>query len=558
MRLSTLFIALDRLAYPLTLFYCLVIKIFIKDLTVLTTDIVNALKTYTANMQNSVALVVQTGEHSKRKELLEFLVGIAEVSEHITVVERDQGLRSPISFIVEADSVATGIQFSGIPSGHEFNSLILAILQSSGTALKLDDSIQNIVKNVEVELKFEVFIGLSCHNCPDVVQALNQFALLSPNISTEMIDGGLYPQLIKERDIQGVPSVYVNGELFANGKVDTAQLVDKLLAIAPVTVKPEKQLPIQDVVVIGGGPAGVSSAIYSARKGLNVTIVADRLGGQVKDTMGIENLISVPKTTGPKLTGDLISHLNEYDITVKEHLKVTDIIKRDVTQDNDTVVNIKTVTLSSGEKIQTKTLILATGARWRELGVPGEKENIGNGVAYCPHCDGPFFKGKDVAVIGGGNSGIEAALDLAGIVKSVTVFEFMPELKADNVLVKQAESRDNITILKNVGTKQITAVDGKVNAIEYYNRATEEVQTKALSGVFVQIGLVPNSAFVKDVVELTPHGEIVIDERCRTSEPGVFACDDVTTVPYKQIVISMGEGAKASLAAFEYLLKQGS
>jgi len=525
---------------------------------VLTTDIVNALKTYTANMQNSVALVVQTGEHSKRKELLEFLVGIAEVSEHITVVERDQGLRSPISFIVEADSVATGIQFSGIPSGHEFNSLILAILQSSGTALKLDDSIQNIVKNVEVELKFEVFIGLSCHNCPDVVQALNQFALLNPNISTEMIDGGLYPQLIKERDIQGVPSVYVNGELFANGKVDTAQLVDKLLAIAPVTVKPEKQLPIQDVVVIGGGPAGVSSAIYSARKGLNVTIVADRLGGQVKDTMGIENLISVPKTTGPKLTGDLISHLNEYDITVKEHLKVTDIIKRDVTQDNDTVVNIKTVTLSSGEKIQTKTLILATGARWRELGVPGEKENIGNGVAYCPHCDGPFFKGKDVAVIGGGNSGIEAALDLAGIVKSVTVFEFMPELKADNVLVKQAESRDNITILKNVGTKQITAVDGKVNAIEYYNRATEEVQTKALSGVFVQIGLVPNSAFVKDVVELTPHGEIVIDERCRTSEPGVFACGDVTTVPYKQIVISMGEGAKASLAAFEYLLKQGS
>lgn len=523
----------------------------------LTTDIVNALKTYTANMQNSVSLVVQTGEHSKRKELLEFLIGISEVSEQISVVERDEGLRSPISFIVEADNVATGIQFSGIPSGHEFNSLILAILQSSGTALKLDESIQNIIKNVDVTLNFEVFIGLSCHNCPDVVQALNQFALLNPNITTEMIDGGLYPELIKERDIQGVPSVYVNGDLFANGKVDTAQLIDKILAIAPVTVKSEKQLPIQDVVVIGGGPAGVSSAIYSARKGLNVTIVADRLGGQVKDTMGIENLISVSKTTGPKLTGDLISHLNEYEVTVKEHLKVTDIIKCDVTQDNGTTVNIKTVTLSSGEKIQTKTLILATGARWRELGIPGEKENVGNGVAYCPHCDGPFFKGKDVAVIGGGNSGIEAALDLAGIVKSVTVFEFMPDLKADKVLVKQAEARDNITILKNVGTKQITAENGKVNAIEYVNRATEEIQTKALSGVFVQIGLVPNSAFIKDVVELTPHGEIVIDERCQTSEPGIFACGDVTTVPYKQIVISMGEGAKASLAAFEYLLKQG-
>lgn len=509
-------------------------------------------------MQNSVTLVVQTGEHSKRKELLDFLIGIAEVSENITVVERDEGLRSPISFIVEADHVATGIQFSGIPSGHEFNSLILAILQSSGTALKLDESIQNIVKNVKVALNFEVFIGLSCHNCPDVVQALNQFALLNPNISTEMIDGGLYPELIKERDIQGVPSVYVNGELFANGKVDTAQLVDKLLVIAPVIVKPEKPLPIQDVVVIGGGPAGVSSAIYSARKGLHVTIVADRLGGQVKDTMGIENLISVSKTTGPKLTGDLISHLDQYDVTVKEHLKVTDIITCDVTQDNSTTVNLKTVTLSSGEKIQTKTVILATGARWRELGVPGEKENVGNGVAYCPHCDGPFFKGKDVAVIGGGNSGIEAALDLAGIVKSVTVFEFMPELKADKVLVKQAEARDNITILKNVGTKQITAANGKVNAIEYINRATEDVQTKALSGVFVQIGLVPNSAFLKDVVELTPHGEIVIDERCQTSEPGIFACGDVTTVPYKQIVISMGEGAKASLAAFEYLLKQGA
>ena len=296
--------------------------------------------------------------------------------------------------------------------------------------------------------------------------------------------------------------------------------------------------------MIGGGPAGVSAAIYSARKGLKVTVVADRFGGQVKDTMGIENLISVPKTTGPELVGNLAEHMKDYDITLKEHVRVDNIEKG----------NIKTLTLSSGEQIQTKSLIVATGARWRELGVPGEKENVGNGVAYCPHCDGPFFKGKDVAVIGGGNSGIEAALDLAGIVKSVTVFEFMPTLKADQVLIDQAEKRDNITIIKNAATKQIVAENGKVSAIEYQDRATNEEHSLPLAGVFVQIGLVPNSQFMKGVVDLTQYGEIVVDNKCNTSEPGIYAAGDVTTVPYKQIVISMGEGAKASLAAFEYLL----
>ena len=288
----------------------------------------------------------------------------------------------------------------------------------------------------------------------------------------------------------------------------------------------------------------MSAAIYSARKGLKVTVVADRFGGQVKDTMGIENLISVPKTTGPELVGNLAEHMKDYDITLKEHVRVDNIEKG----------NIKTLTLSSGEQIKTRSLIVATGARWRELGVPGEKENVGNGVAYCPHCDGPFFKGKDVAVIGGGNSGIEAALDLAGIVKSVTVFEFMPTLKADQVLIDQAEKRDNITIIKNVATKQIVAENGKVSAIEYQDRATNEEHSLALAGVFVQIGLVPNSQFMKGVVDLTQYGEIVVDSKCNTSEPGIYAAGDVTTVPYKQIVISMGEGAKASLAAFEYLL----
>ena len=514
----------------------------------ITQDIKKALAGYFASMQKNITLVLQTGEHTKRDELKQFLSGVAEVSDKIQLEERDTNgvLRSSISFLLEADGEDTGIRFSGIPGGHEFNSFVLALLHASGTALKIDDSVASLVKGVKDELKFEVFISLSCHNCPDVVQALNQFALLNPNISSEMIDGGLYQSLVEERDIQGVPSVYLNGELFANGKVDAATLIDKLLEFDPSLKEVNKgqSLPLQDVTVIGGGPAGVSAAIYSARKGLKVTVVADRFGGQVKDTMGIENLISVPKTTGPELVGNLAEHMKDYDITLKEHVRVDNIEKG----------NIKTLTLSSGEQIQTKSLIVATGARWRELGVPGEKENVGNGVAYCPHCDGPFFKGKDVAVIGGGNSGIEAALDLAGIVKSVTVFEFMPTLKADQVLIDQAEKRDNITIIKNAATKQIVAENGKVSAIEYQDRATNEEHSLPLAGVFVQIGLVPNSQFMKGVVDLTQYGEIVVDNKCNTSEPGIYAAGDVTTVPYKQIVISMGEGAKASLAAFEYLL----
>lgn len=514
----------------------------------LTDDILQTLENYTASMQNTVTFVLQNGEHKKRDELVKFLADIAAVSEHIQFEERDipDLLRSPVNFLLEADGVDTGIRFSGIPAGHEFNSLILAVLNASGTPIKLDDSLKHIVANVSEVLNFEVFIGLSCHNCPDVVQSLNQFALLNPKITSEMIDGALFQDIIDERDILGVPSVYLNGELFANGKVDAARLIDGLIErdASIASAGADSALPLQDVTIIGGGPGGVSAAIYSARKGLNVTVIAETFGGQVKDTMGIENLTSVPQTTGPELVVALKQHLNEYDITLKEHVRVTDI-----QQDN-----IKTLTLSTGEVISTRTIIIATGARWRELGVPGERENIGNGVAYCPHCDGPYFKGKDVAVIGGGNSGIEAALDLSGIVKSVTVFEFMPELKADKVLVDQAESRDNITILKNVATQQIIAENGKVNRIEYQHRETKKVHSQELSGVFVQIGLVPNSQFVKGLVEQNDFGEIVIDDKCHTSEAGIFACGDVTTVPYKQIVTSMGEGSKASLAAFEYLL----
>ena len=514
----------------------------------LTNDILQALKSYTADMDKAVTFVLQTGEHPKREELLTMLNGIAGVSDKIDVKERSvpDELRSPISFLLEADGVDTGIRFSGIPGGHEFNSLILALLQSSGTAIKMDDGLRTMIENVSEDMHFETFISLSCHNCPDVVQALNEFALLNPRIKAEMVDGGPFQDIIAERDIQGVPSVYLNGELFANGKVTGAELIDKLMARDPSIAQAShsEKLALQDMTIIGGGPAGVSAAIYGARKGLKVTLIADRIGGQVKDTMGIENLISVKYTTGPELSGALLAHLNDYDVTVKEHLKVAKVEQGE----------IKSVTLSSGEVIDTKTLIIATGAKWRELGVPGEKENVGNGVAYCPHCDGPFYKGKDVAVIGGGNSGIEAALDLAGIVKSVTVFEFMDELKADKVLIDQAAKRDNIEILKHVATQEINAANGKVDGITYINRSTKERRTLPLEGVFVQIGLVPNSEFLGELVDKTSFGEIIVNDKCQTSEEGIYACGDVTTVPYKQIVISMGEGSKASLAAFEYLL----
>lgn len=509
----------------------------------LTPDILDTVRQYASNLDRLVTFALQTGEHSKRPELKRFLQQLADTSDYLNVIEGDFGLRSPISFELSG----TGIQFSGIPGGHEFNSLILAILQTGGTPIKLDDSLQSLIRGIEQPLNFEVFISLSCHNCPDVVQALNQFALLNPNIRSEMIDGGLFQDQIAARDIQGVPSVYLNGELFANGKVTAAQLIDKLIERVPTRATVDDALPLQDVVVVGGGPAGVSAAIYTARKGLAVTLIADRIGGQVKDTMGIENLIGVPSTTGHELSGQLAAHIADYDIRIKEHLRVTDIHPGD----------IKTLTLSSGEQIRTKTLIIATGAKWRELGVPGEKENIGNGVAYCPHCDGPFYKGKNVAVIGGGNSGIEAALDLAGIVKSVTVIEFGEQLRADQVLIDQASRRDNIRIITHAETQSIDSAQGKVSGLTYLDRSTGAVEKLKLEGVFVQIGLVPNSAFVAGWLDTNRHGEIIVNERGHTHVSGVFACGDVTTVLYKQIVISMGEGAKAALAAFEYLMAHG-
>ena len=514
----------------------------------LSKEILESVKGYVENLKNSVDLVIQNGEHPKRQELCDFLKGISGVSEKLNFMEDDlESSRSPITFEIRSSQKPTGISFSGIPSGHEFNSLILAILQSGGSEIKLDENIKRSIESIDEDLQFEVFVSLSCHNCPEIVQTLNQFSLLNPRIKTEMIDGGLFQDTIEERGIQGVPSVYLNGEVFANGKVEISGMIERLESKIKDQVEVlENSLPLQDVVVIGGGPAAISAAIYSARKGLKVTIIAEKMGGQVKDTMGIENLISVSKTTGPKLTVDMNSHMNDYDVTVKEHLRVSEIKKG---------LN-KEVTLSTGEKIETRSIIIATGANWRELGVPGERENIGNGVAYCPHCDGPFFKGKDVAVVGGGNSGIEAAIDLSALASRVTVFEFLPELKADKILINQALEKENIDIHTNVEVQEIIAGNEQVNAIKYKDRESENVSSLNLSGVFVQIGLIPNSQFLKGVVELNNFGEIIVNDYGETSEEGIFACGDVTTVPYKQIIISMGEGAKASLAASDYLMKQ--
>lgn len=516
----------------------------------LSSDILNAVTNYVADLKKSVAFVLQAGTHDKREELVDFLSTLAATSPLLTLEQRDtQGsLRSPISFTLEADGAATGITFSGIPSGHEFNSLILAILQSGADSdLKLDTSIIETVQSISHPVKFEVFISLSCHNCPDVVQTLNKFALLNEKISTEMIDGGLFQEIVAEREIQGVPSVFMNDELFMNGKVDIANIIDKLRPLAAEKNNaPIQRSPEQDVAVIGGGPAAISAAIYSARKGLSVTVIAETLGGQVKDTMDIENLISVPTTTGTKLTGNLHEHLLDYNVTLREHLRVTAIQQGDVKQ----------LQLSSGEILPARTVIIATGANWKELGIPGEKENIGNGVAFCPHCDGPFFKGKDIAVIGGGNSGIEAALDLSGITKSVTVLEFLPTLKADKILVDRLLDKPNVSIITNAACNKISTESGTVNAIEYTDRATNAENSVPIAGVFVQIGLEPNSEFLKGLVKLNDYGEIVVNARGETSQPGIFACGDVTTVPYKQIVIAMGEGAKTSLAASDYLMRK--
>ena len=522
-------------------------------------SLLDAVKSYSENMTRPISFVLGSGEHSKRAELIDFLTKIAGTTDKIDFdsTANDDSLPSPISFKVVSHNdgalTDTGIVFSGIPGGHEFTSLILAILQAGGHTLKLDEGIQKLIKRFNKPLQFQTYVSLSCHSCPDVVQALNQFALLNDDISNEMIDGALFQEQVDANNIQGVPAVFLNGKPFANGKIDTAKLIEKLQEQFPDLLSEgsaddAEKLEQQDVTIIGAGPAGVAAAIYTARKGLKVTMVADRIGGQVKDTQDIENLISVPLTIGSELTANFEKHLHEYNITLKEHVSVKEITE---TEDENYRIHLNT-----GETFETRSIILATGAQWRKLGVTGEEENIGKGVAFCAHCDGPFFKGKDIAVVGGGNSGIEAAIDLAGIVKHVTVLEFADDLKADQVLINKAKEKANIDIITSAATQEIKAADGKVSSIVYQDRSSSENKELDVSAVFVQIGLISNSDFVKGFVDLNRFGEIEIDERCRTDRKGIFACGDVTTVPFKQINIAMGEGSKAALSAFEYLVMQ--
>jgi alkyl hydroperoxide reductase subunit F len=495
------------------------------------------------SLNASYKLVVANGTSDKQNDLVELARTTAATSDKIEFALEgtvDQGVRMDLL----KDGAPTGITFRGVPGGHEFTSFVLAILNADGKGKLPDEGIQARVKALKGPVQLRTYVSLSCTNCPDVVQALNLVTLLHPGITHEMIDGELHQEDIDRLGIQGVPSVFAGDELLHVGKGSFAELVELLEAKVgkddQVTSQPQAAKEY-DVVVVGGGPAGASAAIYAARKGLRTAIVAQKFGGQVQETLGIENLIGTAYTEGPKLTADLDKHVRAYPIDVLEHRRVERIV--------DGVE--KEVLIQGGERIKTPTLIIATGAKWRELGVPGEKEYIGRGVAFCPHCDGPFYKGRPVAVVGGGNSGVEAAIDLSGICTHVTLIEFADALKADAVLIKNLESRPNVTVISSARTTKVNGDGSKVLGLEYEDRKTKETRSVEVDGVFVQIGLSPNSAIVADLLTLNRFGEIVVDDKGRTSVPGIYAAGDVTTTPFKQIVIAMGDGAKVALTAFE-------
>lgn len=502
-------------------------------------DIKQQLDQYLQLMEGDVVLRVSAGDDTVSKEMLDLVNELASMSSRISV-ENVTLDRTP-SFSVSRPSEETGIVFAGIPLGHEFTSLVLALLQVSGRAPKVDADAIKQIQQIEGTYHFESYISLSCHNCPDVVQALNVMSVLNPNISHTMIDGGAFKAEVEAKEIMAVPTVFLNGEAFGNGRMSLEEILAKL-GTGPDASAFENKDPY-DVLVIGGGPAGASAAVYAARKGIRTGIVAERFGGQVMDTMGIENFIGTSYTEGPKLVASLEEHVKEYGIDVMNLQRAKRLEKTDLVE----------VELENGAVLKSKSVILSTGARWRNVNVPGEAEFKNKGVAYCPHCDGPLFEGKRVAVIGGGNSGIEAAIDLAGIVKHVTVLEFAPELKADQVLQDRLHSLPNVTVVTNAQTTEITGTD-KVNGISFVSRDTNETHHVELEGVFVQIGLVPNTDWL-DSVERNNFGEIVVDRHGATNVPGVFAAGDCTNSAYKQIIISMGSGATAALGAFDYMIR---
>ena len=512
------------------------------------------LAAYLERVTLPIDMVASLDDSETSREMLDLLQIIQSLrSDKITLRTDGADARKP-SFTLQRAGTDTSLRFAGLPLGHEFTSLVLALLWSGGHPPKVEADIIEQIKGLSPadggDFNFEVYMSLTCHNCPDVVQALSLMAIFNPKVKTTVIEGGAFQKEVTEREIMAVPMVFLNGSMFGSGRMLVEEILAKIdtgAAAKDAARLSEKEA--FDVLIVGGGPAGAAAGVYAARKGIRTGIVAERFGGQTNDTMAIENYISVLETDGPKFAAALEAHTRAYDVDIMNLQRADAIVPA---AQAGGLIEVK---LANGGSLKSKTVILSTGARWRNVNVPGEAEYKNKGVAYCPHCDGPLFKGKDVAVIGGGNSGVEAAIDLAGVVRQVTVVEFMPELKADAVLVKKLHSLPNVTVHTNAQTMEITGADGKVNGLRYKDRATNDEHTVALEGVFVQIGLVPNTEFLKGTVELSKFGEIIVDARGHTNVPGVFAAGDCTTVPFKQIVIAAGDGAKAALSAFDHLIR---
>jgi len=511
------------------------------------------LRAYLERLTMPVELIASLDDSKASRETGELLRDIAEASPLVTVIERrEEGERTP-SFRVQRAGTEIGVRFAGLPMGHEFTSLVLALLQAGGYPPKVDAEVIEQIRHLEGDFHFETYMSQSCQNCPDVVQALNMMAILNPRISHVTIDGALFQQEVEARQIMAVPAIYLNGELFAQGRMGVEEILSRIDkgAAAREAAKLNARAPYE-VLIVGGGPAGAAAAVYAARKGIRTGIVAERFGGQVLDTLAIENFISVTETEGPKFAAALEQHVRHYDVDIMNAQRAVKLVPaRQPGRETE-------VHLASGAVLRGRSVILATGARWRNVNVPGEQEYRNRGVAYCPHCDGPLYKGKRVAVIGGGNSGVEAAIDLAGIVNHVTLLEFAGQLKADQVLIDKLKSLRNVSVHTHAQTTEITGDGAKVNGLRYTDRASGQSHHVELEGVFVQIGLVPNTEWLKGVVALSRFGEIVVDEKGNTNVPGVLAAGDATTVPYKQIVIAAGDGAKAALSAFDYLIRMPS
>ena len=506
------------------------------------------LSAYLEKLTQPIELVASLDDSDKSRELDALLSDIASLSDRITRRDGDDA-RKP-SFAINRAGTDVGVRFAAIPMGHEFTSLVLALLQVGGHPPKIEEELANQVRDLEGEFRFETFMSLSCQSCPDTVQALNLMSVLNSNIHHVAIDGALYQDEVEAREVMSVPTVFLNGKPFDQGRMTIEQIVARLdTGAAEREAGKIRAKDAFDVLVVGGGPAGAAAAIYAARKGIRTGVAAERFGGQVLDTLAIENFISVQYTEGPKLGVALEQHVREYDVDVMNLQRATALVPA---SEPGGLIEVQ---LENGASLRSRSVILSTGARWRQMGVPGEEQYRNKGVAYCPHCDGPLFKGKRVAVIGGGNSGVEAAIDLAGIVEHVTLIEFDTRMRADEVLQRKLRSLGNVDILLNAQTTEVLGDGQRVTGLVYRDRSSGESQTVELAGIFVQIGLLPNTEWLKGTVELSPRGEIVIDERGATSVPGVFAAGDATTVPYKQIVIAMGAGSTAALSAFDHLIR---